>query len=844
MSDHEQGAHARRISWFGLRWRLSAAWRWALAESAAYIIQAVSRVSWLRATPRLFVRPWEHALIDLRGRDLFDAEFYLAHHPDVRESSEDPLRHYLEFGWREGRPVNPQFDDGHYRAESGLVRGAPVSSLAHFLAFGRGSGLCPVPGISLMAHEAAEPGIAVARIDAYRHLVGSSNAVPAKTPLDLLEIYRRLEVLAPLDASAAVAVVMPIFLGHAETLNAICHVLEARSETPICLVVVNDASPEQALVMDLRTLAARGLLTLVEHEVNKGFVAAINRGSGKFPDLDVIWLNSDTEVFDGWIDRLRAGAYSEPRVATVTPLTNNGTICSYPRTNRDNPGLLELTWGELDLMAAQENRGQWFESPTAVGFATYVRRDALEVIGPLDEAAFGRGYGEENDFSQRAVTHGWKNLIAADVFVRHLGAMSFRGTRADRIEAALKVIDRRYPGYHAGVARFLDEDPLACARAALDRARLFRFSRDKNVLLISHSSGGGTQQHVAEEARRLKADNASVFLMTGGAGGQSTARLYHADAGPLPSLDQLSTADPALWDLLASLNLHEIHIHHLIDFGTEGPRIFLENLQRLGVPWRVTLHDYFPVCPRVTMSDRQGHFCGQPDDSGCRRCIERLGSRVGRPDISRWRDVHGELLEQACAVQVPDRDVEERIRSYFPWLRNMEVRAHEDPADLRPRVPRPRRPGPARIAIIGAIGPTKGFDVILETARYCRTHQPDVAFTVIGYTRDDHTARAAGIQVTGPYINSEVDGLIEKIDPDLVWIPSIWPETYSYTLSIALRSGRPVAAFAIGALGTRLEGVARATRIPIGLSRQPAEIWRRLDDAARPMVNSVIVDGD
>jgi len=35
-------------------------------------------------------------------------------------------------------------------------------------------------------------------------------------------------------------------------------------------------------------------------------------------------------VADGWLDRLRAHAWSGDHVGTVTPLSNNATICSYP----------------------------------------------------------------------------------------------------------------------------------------------------------------------------------------------------------------------------------------------------------------------------------------------------------------------------------------------------------------------------------------------------------------------------------------------------------------------------------------------------------------------------------
>ncbi|MEM1299319.1 MAG: glycosyltransferase [Pseudomonadota bacterium] len=790
-------------------------------------------MSLLRVLPRILVRPVERTLIGIRGADLFDREFYRAHHDDIRDADADPLGHYLRYGWREGRAVNPRFDDGHYRVESGLVRGAPVSALAHYLAFGRRQGLCPVPGVSLASHEASVPGIAVARMDPYRHLLGSPPA-PSES-LDEAEITFRLRRLTRPVGVPEVAVVMPVYLGRLETLNAICHVLEAECTTHFELIVVNDASPDAELAADLRHASESVAFRLLECEENMGFVAATNLGCAEAGMLDVVWLNSDTEVYDGWLDRLRRAAYAQPNIATVTPLSNNGTICSYPRTNTDNPGVLELSWRELDAVAAAENAGVVVETPTAVGFATYVRRAALDAVGPLDVATFGRGYGEENDFSQRAINAGFRNLIAADVLVRHFGAMSFRGSRADRIEAALKVLDRRHPGYHAAVARFLAEDPVLPSRHSLDRVRLNRLKGSRNILLITHSSGGGTLQHVQEEAARLSAEGASVFYMMGGSKGAVTARLAHVTAGPLPSFSAMALADGALWDMLRALDLDEIHVHHLLDFGARGPSIFQNALEKLSVPYRFVLHDYLPVCPRVNMADLKGMYCGAPELSECQRCVDRRGSRVGRLSVAAWRATHLRILERAIEVGVPDEDVEQRLRSYFPTLYNIVTRPHEPPEALKPRRVGAREPGPIRIAVLGAIGPTKGFDVLLALAAYCRSSGHAVELTVIGYTRDDIAAEAGGITVTGAYINSEVDAVIDRVDPDLIWIPSTWPETYSYTLSIALRSGRPVAAFAIGALGSRLRGVERGVRIPLHLSTDPAALWARLREAARPV---------
>ena len=41
----------------------------------------------------------------------------------------------------------------------------------------------------------------------------------------------------------------------------------------------------------------------------------------------------------------------------------------------------------------------------------YIRRDSLNAVGLFDTEHFGKGYGEENDFCQRAAAAGWRNCI-------------------------------------------------------------------------------------------------------------------------------------------------------------------------------------------------------------------------------------------------------------------------------------------------------------------------------------------------------------------------------------------------------------------------------------------------
>lgn len=814
-----------------LKWRAAALLQWLAADLCTRVIHCAARIPALRVLPRFCLIPIERALIGLRGQGLFDPEFYRLQNADVAQSGDDPFAHYLRHGWREGRAPNARFDDGHYRVQAALRSSAPVSALAHFVALGQTGGLCPVPGIDLGGLISSYPDLAVARMNPYRRIL-REDALDCRAVPDVATLRAELASLpAPGNAKPAIDVIIPIYDGHAETLNTLLHVLRARTDAVMQIIAVNDQSPDSGLIADLCTLESRGLISLVHQGRNLGFVNAINRGMQQHPSRDVIWLNSDTEVFDGWADRLRGAAYSGPKVATVTPLTNNGTICSYPRLNADTPGPLEISWQAIDRLAASANRGLRLDAPTAVGFATYVRRDAIQNLGLLDYESFGRGYGEENDFSQRAIRNGWANLIAADVFVRHIGAISFKGSRSWRIERALQVMDDRYPDYRRDVQTFLSEDPLQAARKALDVARLRRLAADQNVLLITHSLGGGTQQHVLEEIDRLTRRGISVFLMSGGARGNRTARLTHANAAALPSLECLSVDEDALWGLIAQLGIGHAHIHHLIDFAPNVSDVISERLSASGISYDFVVHDYLAICPRINLVDNTGSYCGEPDVGGCQKCIIRRGTRFGRPDIVDWRKRYHRLFSEARSIRVPDRDVRDRLLRYMPDLAEIEVRPHEGPIVPVTRPPKRRVPGPLRIAVVGAIGATKGFDVILDLQKEINRTRLPAALTVIGYTHNDAIARSAGIVVTGPYVNDDVDDLISAADPDLIWIPSVWPETYSYTLSIALRSGRPVAAFETGALETRLRAAGRGTLIPLDLVRQPNRLYQMLRDA-------------
>ncbi len=281
----------------------------------------------------------------------------------------------------------------------------------------------------------------------------------------------------------SLVVLVPVYRDLAVTRRCLNSLLNSKLPSNTTIVVIDDCSPETELSTYCRKLASDAPVSLIVNEQNLGFVRSANKGFLLDPEADVLLLNSDTVVSGDWLQRMRLCAYTEPEIGTVTPFSNNGTICSYPVFPIENPLPYQWTEAELDIAFKTANRSLCAEIPTAVGFCMYIKRSCLDATGLFDEINFGQGYGEECDFSLRATLKGWKHVIAADVFVFHEGGASFASESKHRKRHADEVMNKLHPHYHRLVSEFLRSDPLAVFRKNVDAYRMAaKPSRNTDIL--------------------------------------------------------------------------------------------------------------------------------------------------------------------------------------------------------------------------------------------------------------------------------------------------------------------------------------------------------------------------
>ena len=259
---------------------------------------------------------------------------------------------------------------------------------------------------------------------------------------------------APLGQLPRVSVIVPIYNSPQSVHNCIDSVLRYSPQTR--LILIDDVSSDARIAPMLQSAATHAQVQVHRNEHNRGYTGSVNIGMRLAGGDDVILLNSDTIVGPRWLAALKIAAYGADDIGTVTAVSDNAGAFSVPEL--EQACSIPACWTLVQTQRAmlQQAGTRYPQLPTGNGFCMYVKRVLIARIGPLDEAAFPQGYGEENDFCQRAERAGYRNLIAGNVLVHHERSASFGDARRAALGAqGMAVLRERYPNYEQDVGTML-----------------------------------------------------------------------------------------------------------------------------------------------------------------------------------------------------------------------------------------------------------------------------------------------------------------------------------------------------------------------------------------------------
>ena len=617
-------------------------------------------------------------------------------------------------------------------------------------------------------------------------------------------------------ALGPITIVLPVYNAF-DLLPEVLDRLTRNTDVTWRLVVIEDASTDPGVRPFLRrwkesqNMACADRITLIENNENQGFIRAVNAGlrHAIAHGDHVVLLNSDAFVPKGWASRLMRPFVVHDRVATVTPMSNDAEIFSAPAICTRST-LAHGQADEIDALAARMHPDAAVaDAPTGVGFCMAMSIEYLRRIPALD-TAFGRGYGEEVDWCQKARALGGRNLGLANLFVEHRGGTSFGSAEKQRLVARNNAeISRRYPAYDAEVQAFIADDPLTAPRLALAIAWAAFHTTRPVPIYLAHNLGGGAEDYLAERIAHEMPESAIVLRV-------GTALRWQMELHSAQGITCGATDDFALIQRLLDpvVCLRIIYSCAVGDPDpSEVPARLLALKRGPQDKIEVLIHDYLPISPSYTLMDSSGRFAGLPlpkteDAAHCHR--RPNGSVLSLCD---WQNAWRNLIDQADDITLFSKNSADILDIAYPHLRDkVRVMPHRLLLDM-PHLARPVGGKHFVIGVLGNIGYHKGAGVLRDLSQMLDCTGA-AKLVVLGQV-DPMYLLGTSAHLHGGYLRREIPALAARYGITDWLIPSIWPETFSYTTHEAIATGLPVWCFDLGAQADAVRAAPLGGVIPI-----------------------------
>lgn len=604
------------------------------------------------------------------------------------------------------------------------------------------------------------------------------------------------------------AIIIPVYNAYDDVVNCIDR-LAAFTTDDVEILFIDDASPDDRIATLMEQAKTHPNMRVLRNDANIGFTRTVNRGLAEIGKKHAVLLNSDARVTHGWLEGMLTAASSRPRVATVTAMSDRAGAFSAPNIGNDNelpPGVDEVTYARAFRRRAL---GLYPIVPTGNGFCMFVNRACIDEIGSLDEVAFPRGYGEENDFCMRAGRAGWSNVIDDRTYVFHDRSKSFGGAKTDLMKSGRSVIDARYPEYKTAIRVFSSGTDIGLARIHARMAQrdctVPRETQSRLLFVVATQTGGTPQTNLdlmgaladGFDSWLMRCDSRHMILMRReGDNFKEVAR--HELQERLDPIRHISSEyDGVIAEWLRRFDFELVHIRHLGWHSLNLPRI----AKAQGCTVVFSFHDFYALCPSIKLMRADGTFYGGDLALLNGTAMPELWPADSMPKLDAewiryWRTRFVEALTPCDAFVTTSDSARTTILTHLPGIEpdRFHVIPHgrnfQQLAILRQR---PRHGDPLRILVPGNISMAKGLGII--RALLDRDSAGLLEFHILGNIDPTQGISHPRLIQHGAYKRDEFAQRVKALSVHLGAVFSIWDETYCHTLTELWSVGVPPLVF-------------------------------------------------
>lgn len=725
---------------------------------------------------------------------LFDENYYLNSYEDIKQNNLNPLKHFCKYGWKEDRNPSKLFDTLFYLQRYKDIKDSGQNPLLHYIKYGQKENREIVP----------------------------ENIYKKLSFKNISRIFNKEVNIPKFTIDKPIDIIIPVYNGY-EYLNPLFESLKKNTTLAYRLLVCDDKSSDERVVPFLENFVEKNTsinIKLLKNEKNLGFIKTVNKLS-KYADNHFVLLNTDTEVPTYWIERLMYPIFKMENIATTTPFTNAGTICSFPNYLEDNKILFEMDINKLDNYFKNVNfENTYIEIPTGVGFCMGVNKELVDKIGMFDEI-FGKGYGEENDLCQRAIKNGYKNIHVPNLFVYHKHGGSFPSEEKKRlIETNLKTLNKKHNTFDKQVQTTIKNNSLELLRNII----YFKIaSKEKySSFIFDHNLGGGANHYLDDLIKEKIKKGEIVCLVRFDY--NNTKDYIIKIISDEKEFSYASTGIFNLMDTLQCFSFNELFLNSFVSYpNVEDILILISKIKTNKNKLIVPIHDYFPICPSYTLLNDKTKYCEVPSDlKKCDICLKLHNGEFKafekETDIKNWRSIWGDIFKITdkilCFSEASNIIFKKAYPQYFSKVIVIphNIKGRYQKIYNQERI---KKIDKNIIGVLGGINEAKGAKVVKDLVKYIEKNKINAKVVLIGQI-SIQMQESDYFNCTGRYKIEELAKIVIEQNITQFFIPSIWPETFSYTTDEIMQLGYPLTVFNLGAPAERVKNYKLGKVIKIG----------------------------
>jgi GT2 family glycosyltransferase/glycosyltransferase involved in cell wall biosynthesis len=745
---------------------------------------------------------------------LFDEDFYNRKYEDIARRGNDPLRHFVRHGYKEGRLPNEFFDTLFYKKKY-LANKEGINPLIHYITSENTDEKMTSPQFDGEYYLSRHSDVKCSGANPLLHYIQfglkeGREAIPPK-PLQHLHIPRTFFDVRTINTT----IIIPVYNAINEVIECIDSVLlntELDSSTEV--LVLNDGSPDKIVKKELSRYKNISGLTVKNALINIGYTKNVNKGLKYAKNRDVVLLNSDTIVTPNWLRNLKNAAYSAPTIGTVTAVSNNAGAFSVPKsgTNILPEG---LTVKQVGRAVSTKVPANYVNVPTGNGFCLYIKRALIQSIGIFDKQSFPKGYGEENDFCMRALSKGWHNIVDPSTYIYHVRSASFKDSKAALIKSGVAEVKRKFPEYEGAIKNIAQNPYFKEARNTTSQL----FANLKNtadivkpkIMFVISTRTGGTPQTNMDLMLGIK-DVYDTYVLASNTRTIEVMQVVNNEYKTIEKVELKEIVkfathksleyDNVIKDILVRYSIELLHIRHIAWHSLNLPNL----AKSLSIPVVNSFHDFYAVCPTVNLIDKFGalDLTGVKSNGANPLWRDETVYDMNDSAISRWQtrmhdafsscDAYVTTCESAKEILMNNNIVHTSKETDFHVIshgRNFETFV----SNANNVISKAR----LKVLLPGNISASKGKTLILDIVKL--DVKKEIEFHVLGACDEELDKIVIN---HGRYQREEFQTKVNDIAPDVAAVFSIWPETYCHTLTESWASGIPVLGVAFGAVQERI----------------------------------------